>query len=130
MKNSAPGLVVFGSVTEMLGKQGVAEKDFDTRCSLMATISEYIEISKMTQKEVAQILEVDQPRVSDLVRGKISKFSLGTLVEFLWRLDFDVAVSVTSPKHTKTDKKNVVPVKSTRKVAKKASSKNEQLELA
>ncbi len=130
MKDSEPRLLVFGSVSEMLGKKGVAEKDFDTRCSLMTAIAEYIEISKMTQKQVAQILEVDQPRVSDLVRGKISKFSLGTLIEFLWKMDFDVSVKFTAPKQAKTEKKSAASVKNARVVGKKSTRKTEQLELA
>lgn len=130
MKDSEPRLVVFGSVSEMLGKKGVAEKDFDTRCSLMTAIAECIESSKMTQKQVAQILEVDQPRVSDLVRGKISKFSLGTLIEFLWKMDFDVSVNFIPPKQAKTEPKSAVPVKNARMVGKKSAKKAEQLELA
>lgn len=132
MKNSEPKIVFFESVSEMLGKQGVEEKDFNTRCELMAALTEYIEQSKMTQKEVAQILKVDQPRVSDLVRGKISKFSLGTLIEYLWRLNFDVAIKFKAPDIKKAEprpaKKDEVrhPVKTSRKPTTKAK----QLEFA
>lgn len=132
MKNSEPKIVVFESVSEMLGKQGVEEKDFDTRCELMAALTEYIAQSKMTQKEVAQILKVDQPRVSDLVRGKISKFSLGTLIEYLWRLNFDVTVKFKAPDIKKAEPRSVknTEVRSTVKTARKATPKAEQLEFA
>lgn len=123
MKNSEPKIVVFGSASEMLGKKSVDQKDFDTRCVLMSAISDHIEKSKMTQKEVAVILGVDQPRISDLVRGKISKFSLGTLIEFLWKLNFDVTVKFTAP-DIKKDVRH--PEKTSRKVI----NKTEQLEFA
>jgi predicted XRE-type DNA-binding protein len=35
-----------------------------------------------SQSELAQVLDESQPRVSDLLRGKISKFSLETLVSY------------------------------------------------
>jgi predicted XRE-type DNA-binding protein len=126
MKHSEPRLVVFGNVSEMLGKTGVEAKDFDTRCNLMATLAEHIKSSKMTQAQVAEILGVDQPRVSDLVRGKISKFSLGTLIEFLWKLDFDISIDVKAPKIA--SKPNTF-VKSNRKGA-RAKLTEDELELA
>jgi len=38
-----------------------------------------------TQREAAQRLGVTQPRISDLVRGKLSVFSIDALVELLTR---------------------------------------------
>jgi predicted XRE-type DNA-binding protein len=109
MKHSEPRLIVFGNVSEMLGKEGVEAQEFNTRCSLMTSIAEYVKSSKMTQAQVAEILGVDQPRVSDLVRGKFSKFSLGTLIEFLWKLEFEVSVGVRPPGKKSQDKKTAIP---------------------
>lgn len=132
MKNSEPKIVFFESVSEMLGKQGVEEKDFNTRCELMAALTAYIEQSKMTQKEVAQILKVDQPRVSDLVRGKLSKFSLGTLVEYLWRLNFDVAIKFTAPDIKKVEPHSAKKdeARNSVKTPRKPTAKAKQLECA
>ena len=46
----------------------------------------------LTQKAAAKVLGATQPRVSDLVRGRLDLFSIDTLVEMLTR--FDVAVTV------------------------------------
>jgi predicted XRE-type DNA-binding protein len=46
------------------------------RSALMIAISEHIKHLKLTQADAAKRLGVTQPRVSDLVRGKIDLFSL------------------------------------------------------
>ncbi len=53
------------------------------RAELMRAITEYIRDSGMTQAEAAKMLGVTQPRISDLMRGKIDVFSLDTLVNML-----------------------------------------------
>jgi predicted XRE-type DNA-binding protein len=51
----------------------------------MATIRKVIEERGLTQARAAALLGVSQPRVSDLVRGKIDLFSIDMLVEMLAR---------------------------------------------
>lgn len=53
------------------------------RAELMRAITEYIRTSGMTQAEAAKTLGVTQPRISDLMRGKVDIFSLDTLVNML-----------------------------------------------
>lgn len=53
------------------------------RAELMRAITEYIRNNEMTQAEAAKTLGVTQPRISDLMRGKIDVFSLDTLVNML-----------------------------------------------
>ena len=53
------------------------------RAELMRAITEYIRSSSMTQADAAKTLGVTQPRISDLMRGKIDVFSLDTLVNML-----------------------------------------------
>ena len=45
--------------------------------------SKLIQARRLTQAEVAEVFGVTQPRVSDLVRGKIDRFSIDTLVAML-----------------------------------------------
>jgi len=47
----------------------------------MIELQEYIKTSGMTQKQAADQFGVTQPRISDLVRGKIELFSLESLVD-------------------------------------------------
>jgi predicted XRE-type DNA-binding protein len=53
------------------------------RAELMRAITEHIRSSCMTQTEAAKTLGITQPRISDLMRGKIDMFSLDTLVNML-----------------------------------------------
>ena len=53
------------------------------RSSLMSAIITHIERSGLTQAQAAKLLGVTQPRISDLMRGKIDLFSLDTLVNML-----------------------------------------------
>ena len=52
---------------------------FDEVRSLIANL-------ETTQAKVAKLLDISQPRVSDIAKGKISAFSIEMLLEFLERL--------------------------------------------
>jgi predicted XRE-type DNA-binding protein/antitoxin component of MazEF toxin-antitoxin module len=62
------------------------------RADLMIQLKALIEERGLTQKRAAQMLGVSQPRISDLVRGRIDLFSIDTLVEMLTHLGVDVTV--------------------------------------
>ena len=51
-----------------------------TRAYLMCQIPELIEANDWKQIEAAQRCGVTQPRISDLLRGRVSRFSLDALV--------------------------------------------------
>jgi predicted XRE-type DNA-binding protein len=51
-----------------------------TRATLMMAIAEHIERKAMTQAQAAQLFGITQPRVSDLIRGKVDLFSIDALV--------------------------------------------------
>ena len=53
------------------------------RAQLMTALRKFIDKEQLTQAEAARRLKVTQPRISDLTRGKISRFSLDTLVTML-----------------------------------------------
>jgi predicted XRE-type DNA-binding protein len=68
------------------------------RADLMLELSRLIEARRLTQAAAAKLLGVTQPRVSDLVRGKIERFSIDTLVAMLGAAGADVTVTVRRPK--------------------------------
>jgi predicted XRE-type DNA-binding protein len=65
------------------------------KARLSHTIATEIAARKLTQRAAAQVLGIDQPRVSLLVRGKTGQFSLEKLIELLERLSYDVHISAT-----------------------------------
>jgi predicted XRE-type DNA-binding protein len=53
------------------------------RSELMMAVVQHIRKNNLTQAEAAKLFGVTQPRVSDLIRGKIDLFSIDTLVQML-----------------------------------------------
>jgi predicted XRE-type DNA-binding protein len=64
------------------------------RAQLLSRIIDIIRERRLTQARAAEILGTNQPTVSDLMRGKMSKFSLERLIAFLNALDRDVEIAV------------------------------------
>ena len=55
---------------------------------LAKTIARLIAHKKLKQREVEQLLNIKQPRVSDLVNGKVEKFSIDSLLEYLNKIGY------------------------------------------
>lgn len=53
---------------------------------------------KWTQAEAARRLGVTQPRVSDLLRGRLDKFSIDALIVYLARIGVPVRIDTAPPK--------------------------------
>jgi predicted XRE-type DNA-binding protein len=62
------------------------------RTDLMIQLGKLIKERGLTQQHAAKALGVTQPRISDLVRGRIDLFTIDTLVEMLERLGVAVTV--------------------------------------
>ena len=54
-----------------------------TKAELARQINHLIEQKKLTQSAAAKLLEIDQPKISALSKGKLSGFSLERLFRFL-----------------------------------------------
>jgi predicted XRE-type DNA-binding protein len=65
------------------------------RSELMAVARQLIEGRKFTQEMAAIVFGVTQPRVSNLVRGKIDLFSVDGLIEMLSRAGVRIEIRVT-----------------------------------
>jgi predicted XRE-type DNA-binding protein len=57
-----------------------AAQNLKLRSALMVALKEQIERQGWTQAEAAHRLDVTLPRMSDLMRGRIDRFGLDTLV--------------------------------------------------
>jgi predicted XRE-type DNA-binding protein len=62
------------------------------RSDLMIQLTNLIDDRGLTQKQAAETLGVTQPRISNLVRGRIDLFSIDTLVEMLTHLGVAVTL--------------------------------------
>lgn len=64
------------------------------RAKLAKKIADIINKKGLRQAQIAEILGVDQPKVSKLVRGRISGFTSDRLLRFLTALGCDVKIVV------------------------------------
>ena len=70
----------FASVWDALEDTPEAAENMKLRSSLMMALRNHLLQADMLQAEAAKLFGVTQPRVSDLMRGKIDLFGLDALV--------------------------------------------------
>jgi len=66
------------------------------RAKMMMALTGYIQERKITQSRAARVMGVSQPRISDLVRGKIGLFTIDTLVNMVTSAGLKVDVAITA----------------------------------
>ena len=66
------------------------------RAKMMMALTGYIQERKITQSRAAIVMGVSQPRISDLVRGKIGLFTIDTLVNMVAAAGLKVDVDITA----------------------------------
>ncbi len=64
------------------------------KSELARQIAKIIKRRKLRQKDAAEILGIDQPKISALIRGRLRSFSLERLFRFLNELGQDVSIVV------------------------------------
>lgn len=69
------------------------------KAEIAAKIQSIIKKKKLTQAKAAKILKISQPKVSLLLRGYLSDFSLERLLRFLNDLGQDVYISIVPSSH-------------------------------
>lgn len=64
------------------------------KANLVICITDIIQLRGYSQTKAAAVLGINQPKVSALVNGQLSGFSLERLIGFLIKLDQDVEILV------------------------------------
>lgn len=75
--------------------------DLMAKANLALHIRHTIKARKLTQTEAAELLGLDQPKVSSIINGRLDGFSTDRLIRLLNDLGCDVQISVSAP-HAKT----------------------------
>lgn len=86
----------FVSVWDAIEDTQAQAENMKLRSSLMMALKDHIAREKLSQSQAAKLFGVTQPRVSDLMRGKIDLFSLDTLVNMLASADLRVEMRVAT----------------------------------
>jgi predicted XRE-type DNA-binding protein len=83
-----------GNVFRDLGFRREEAEHLLVRADLMIQAQKLIASRRLKQRELARMLRVSQPRVSDLLRGRIDLFSTDALIDMLARLGARVRISI------------------------------------
>jgi predicted XRE-type DNA-binding protein len=84
-----------GNVFCDLGFSAAEAEHLLIRSDLLIRLQQAITSRGLKQAEAARLLRVSQPRISDLLRGRIDLFSTDTLIDMLARLGLRVRLVVT-----------------------------------
>ena len=86
----------FANVWDSIEDSPAQAENMKLRSTLMMALKDHIARSELSQSEAAKLLGVTQPRISDLMRGKIELFGLDTLVNMAGAAGLHVEMRVSS----------------------------------
>ena len=76
-------------------------EEYMAKAELAAEILRIVRRRRLTQAEAAKLLGIRQPKVSELLRGRLDGFSIERLLRFITRLGYDVQIRL-SKAHPRT----------------------------
>lgn len=88
----------FASVWDAIEDTPQQAASMRARSALMMELESIIKQRGMTQAEAAALFGVTQPRVSDLIRGKINLFSLDCLIDMATVAGLEPHVTIKKPR--------------------------------
>jgi predicted XRE-type DNA-binding protein len=85
---------VFANVWDAIADSPAEAANLELRYQLMEKISGIVKLNGWTQAEAAKRCGVTQPRINNLLRGRISRFSIDALVNIASALGNKVRVTI------------------------------------
>jgi len=95
-----PGHVSRGNVFADLGFSPEEAAILRMKTQLHIEIMRAIEKQGLTPRQLEKVLDVPQPRVSELLRGKISRMTADLLAKYLYRLGREVDLKTKKRRRT------------------------------
>jgi predicted XRE-type DNA-binding protein len=83
-----------GNIFRDLGFPEGEAQNLLLRTDLMIKIEQLVKKSGLIQSETAKLLGITQPRINDLLKGRIEKISLDALVNMVARAGMEVKMTV------------------------------------
>ena len=90
---------IFASVWDAIEDTPAEAKNMKLRSTLMMDLKDYIVSAGLSQAEAAKLFNITQPRVSDLMRGKINLFGIDALVNLAAAAGMYVGVVSPNPRN-------------------------------
>ena len=75
-------------------REGNSKADIDIRAELGHKLREILISKRLTQRDLATLLAIQQPEVSHLLNGHFGRFSIGKLIQFYYRLGWMVKFQI------------------------------------
>lgn len=91
----------FNSVWDAIEDTPQQAASMRVRSELMMALQKWLKSEGLTQATAAGLFGVTQPRVSDLMRGRINLFSLDTLIDMAATAGLAPSVTIKKPKTKK-----------------------------
>jgi len=83
---------------------GIAEPvEALAKAEIARRITSIIKHRHLKQAQAARLLNIDQPKVSKLVRGQLKDFSLERLMQLIMQLDRDIEIVIKKRPRTRED---------------------------
>ena len=92
-KENKPSHISKGNVIDDLGFLPEEAAAIKLKISLHSEILRHVERRKLKARQLERILDQPQPRISELLNGKISKMSAEKLAGYLSRLGVEIKIS-------------------------------------
>ena len=89
---------IFASVWDAIEDTPQQAASMRARSELMMAVQDWVKGSGTTQSEAARLFGITQPRMSDLMRGKISLFSLEAMMDMATAAGLEPHVTIKRPK--------------------------------
>ena len=87
-----------GSVLDDLGFSPSEALEIKVKAEIYRDLLQYIKERGFAQQELGTLLGIHQPDVSNLLNGRVSKFSVSKLIKFAGKLNLGAQVKLTKPK--------------------------------
>ena len=97
LEGGTPVIKVERSSGNVFADLGLADADdLDTKVRLAVAVNRALEARRLTQKAAAELLAINQPKVSALKHYKLEGFSVERLMTFLTALGSDIEIRITA----------------------------------
>lgn len=84
----------FNSIWDALEDTEIESISMKARSEIMIALCEKVKSMKLTQAQAAKKLGITQPRLNDLLKGRINKFSLDALFELAYSAKIEVRLKL------------------------------------
>ena len=85
----------YNNIWDAIETNPVEAENLKLRSQLMIEISDYVRNSGLTQAEAAKKLGTTQPRLNDVLKGKIDKCTVDRLVNMLAAIGYKVSMKIS-----------------------------------